>query len=164
MTCGSQPELYTSSMDVFYESLRFGVKGIQSRQDIHRLREVGVLKQYLEGELIIVAHFGISAPPYQFCFVFHRVPYRVTNTNALNILGNNAGKAPPADLEVYGKADGVFFVSHGGERTNNVVTSDIRIRSRVWLMFGENIPKPLIDGPLFQHSIVRSLGDCAQGK
>src|SRR5580658_737112 len=141
---GSRNYFQASRLEGFYNDIRLSREIYQRASRIHGMRQPGILKDYLEIELIVALHFYIANPANKFCLVFYRIPYRRHDVHGPDFPGD-LRKLMPADLTIDPKSDGMFVIRHLGESTKNVIASGIGIRSRVWLMSLDCAPEPLID-------------------
>lgn len=141
-----------SSLEAFYNSLRFAREQSQRVPDIHRLRKPGIAKDYLKNDVVLLVHLGLADPSHRYCFVFYRVPIGPKDLQHLNGLPSDSAVLNRADVGICGDADRVFSIGDCGESTDKVVVGGTRIRSRIWMMRREYVPEPLIDESFFEQT------------
>jgi len=148
----SDEQFQASSFEAFYDSVSFSRECFKSRFSNGSIRKSGVLKEYLKVDSLAVAHVQVPYPPHQLYFVVHRVPPPGRNGHCVHKVGPDFPAGPAGGHAGDGQSNCMLFVGDGGERTDRVVASGVAIRSRIWLMTGENIPKPLVDAAFLQES------------
>lgn len=151
----------------------------QGNRNIHRFRKLGVAKAYLQSDLILVCEIGVPLPPYKLSLAAFRVdPSTNIHLEALGAHHQAARNSGSGQSTGNSESDSMFVVRDFGERTDQVVTAGVGIRSLVWLMLPNDMGNPIIDfppsQPSFQVSRTRgpgkiligrsTLDDCSRGK
>ena len=118
----------------FANFLRLAHEGIEREPNFHKLRKLGVLKAYYEGKIVLAVSFDIPLPPHKFCLVFARVPSGGKHREAFDVLRSDIGELGRCNMRLDGESDRVLIVCDGSERSDQVVSAGVSIRSSVWLM------------------------------
>lgn len=141
----SLAQLRAASFDTFQKAVCLLNKGKRPSDGIHRLRKPGILKSYLETDIIVALNFDVPYPPHKFCFVFHRVPPWHENFHSVGLAPCDVRYSQPTNAWVQDKTDCVLVVRHSSKRPNDVAPSLMPVRSAKWLLLGENLPEPWVD-------------------
>ena len=137
------------SLQAFYDSLGFFRERYESGGRPRLLRKPGILKEYLEVNLVITLRFEITNPSHYFYLVVHRVPFPPDHEQ-MHVVPLDTSYGNAIDMRGHREADCVFQVCDGSERSDQVVAAGVRLRSRIWLMSCESVPKPLVDPSFLQ--------------
>lgn len=125
-----------SSFHEFQIALRGAKKGVESENDLWRMRKFGYVKAYNQAKLCIVIELNMTAQQAQNVYLlFHRIPVIFPNSESADVrTESNTLGAKDASSWLYREANTVFVVGKSRHSSNEVVTAGIPIPSRKWLL------------------------------
>lgn len=143
-------EFRYSSLKSVQAVLRVLPKLSEGRQcrDEAELRRRGFIKSYIHRDAVLITRlrWGLPGPPHEFYAVFvrdwlgrHRQAGEYNRAGSVELLGHG----PEVDGSSSGhfEADGVLCVRERGYGANKGAPAFVRVRSRVWFLASDQIPK-----------------------
>lgn len=141
-----------ASLEAFYNELRLCREAKKRAVGANRHNFSGFLKNYVEVEVVISLHFEISDPALQFCLLFFFVPDDVSSAVPFQIHAADIWKANDWGLLCNTNSKAVLVVRVSGEPPDEIISSSVGIRSRVWLMPANCVPEPLVNAADFEEA------------